>query len=177
MARVTSSRYGRDVLPAPLRILLVEDDCDQQFLTLRAVERTVHPLESVHCASSGREAIAYMIGEGPFADRERHPFPSVVITDLNMPDGDGFEVLDFMRTNSAWCTVPRIVLTSSESDEDIRTAYRLGASAYHVKPSTLLETERQFAIIVAYWSTTHLPTSVLNGRVDHAHPQPRSAGR
>lgn len=147
------------MLPAPLRILLVEDDCDQQFLTMRAAQKAVQNLGSVNCAASGREAIAYMIGEAAFADRARHPFPTIVVTDLNMPDGDGFEVLDFMRTNSAWCIVPRIVLTSSDNDDDIRTAYRLGASAYHVKPVTLLETERQFAAIITYWSTTHLPTS------------------
>jgi CheY-like chemotaxis protein len=91
------------VLPSRSRILLVEDDCDQRFLTLRALQRAVGDQASVNCVSSGREAIAYMIGEGAFADRNRHPFPSVVITDLNMHDGDGFEVLEFIRTNSAWC--------------------------------------------------------------------------
>jgi DNA-binding NarL/FixJ family response regulator len=65
--------------------------------------------------------------------------------------------------------VPRIVLTSSDHDEDIRTAYRLGASAYHVKPSGLLETERQLANIIAYWSTLHVPASPASGRADTPH--------
>jgi CheY-like chemotaxis protein len=90
-------------------ILLVDDDLGRQFLTQHALRKTLSDRSTVHLANSGHEAIAYMMGEGEFSDRARHPFPTIVITDLNMPDGDGFDVLDFMRHNPEWNVVPRIM--------------------------------------------------------------------
>ena len=106
-----------------------------------------------------------MIGEGRFGDRKDFPFPTVVITDLNMPEGDGFDVLEFMQANAAWSVVPRIVYSSSDDADDIRTAYMLGASAYHLKPRTLPETKRQMAQILAYWSGRVVPPGDAAGRL------------
>lgn len=168
---------GWAVLPSRHRILLIEDDCDQQFLATHALRKAASERVSINVTTTGNEAIAYMIGEGKFADRERFPFPTIVITDLNMHDGDGFEVLEFMRVNPAWCIVPRIVFTSSEHDEDIRTAYQLGASAYHVKSNSLGETERQMAQIISYWSTIHVPATDHTGRIERTSPFSRLSHR
>ncbi len=116
-------------------ILLIDDDLGRLFLTQHALRKELSDRSTVHLANSGREGIAFMAGNGEFSDRARHPFPTIVITDLNMPDGDGFDVLQFMQHNPEWGVIPRIMVSSSEDDDDVRTAYFLGASAYHVKPT------------------------------------------
>lgn len=149
----------------PHRILLVDDDFDDQFFSSQALKKVLTNGSTLNFASSGNEAIAYMIGEGKFADRAHYPFPTVVITDLNMTDGDGFEVLQFMSANPAWRIVPRIVFTTSDDPDDVRTAYQLGASAYHLKPRALRDTESQVAHIIAYWSTNQIPAADTSGRL------------
>lgn len=147
------------------RILLVDDDFDERFLSDRILQKIIPEPGSIHQATCGNEAIAYMIGEGKFADRKTYPFPTLVITDLNMEDGDGFDVLEFMQHNPAWSVVPRIVFSSSDDDDDVRTAYALGASVYHLKPSPPRELERQFRLIIEYWTTSQVPPVDENGRL------------
>src|SRR5690606_25342927 len=77
-------------------ILIVDDNSDDVLLLKRAFARVgvANPIYSVH---SGHEAIAYLRGIPPFEDRGQHPLPSVILLDLQMPDGDGFEVLQWIR--------------------------------------------------------------------------------
>ncbi len=145
-------------------ILLVDDDLNQQFLSKRALQKALSNRSTVHIANSGNEAIAYMIGEGEFSDRDRYPFPTLVITDLNMPDGDGFDVLEFMHCNQEWSVVPRIMFSSSDEDDDVRTAYVLGASAYHIKlAGTALE--ECMSQIIEYWTSCQVPPVDKDGRL------------
>lgn len=147
------------------RILLVDDDSDAQFMATRLLRKGVPGNLRINCASCGEEAIAYMIGEDRFADRNEYPFPTLLITDLNMPNGDGLAVLEFMRKNPAWSVVPRIVFSSSRNDDDVRTAFMLGASAYHCKPLHLEETERCLAGILSYWGGSLVPPVDASGRL------------
>lgn len=151
--------------PGAHQILLVDDDFDQQFLSTHALKQVLWDSSTINLVSSGEEAIAYMIGEGRFNDRQNYPFPTVVITDLNMPNGDGFDVLEFLQANAAWSLIPCIVFSSSDNDDDVRTAYMLGASAYHLKPQTLGEIEKQMAQIISYWSTSQIPPADSSGRL------------
>lgn len=145
-------------------ILLIDDDLNQQFLSKRALQKALSNRSTVHIASSGNQAIAYMIGEGEFGDRDRYPFPTLVITDLNMPDGDGFDVLEFMRCNPEWSVVPRVMLSSSDEDDDVRTAYGLGASAYHTK-SFGTNLEECMSQIIGYWTSCQVPPVDKDGRL------------
>ena len=74
-------------------VLLAEDDPDDVLLTQLAFERArlANPLQVVR---DGEEAIAYLSGEGAFADRDRFPMPILLLLDLKMPKMDGFQVLD-----------------------------------------------------------------------------------
>lgn len=114
---------------------------------------------------SGQAAIAYMIGEGKFADRAAYPFPSLVITDLEMADGDGFHVLEFLQKDPAWNVVPRLMFSNSAHEDDVRTAYMLGASAYHIKPVGRAQTEQRMRSIVEYWVGSEVPPVDRTGRV------------
>jgi len=156
---------GSPLVTHGLRVLLIDNDVDDQFLSQLALEKVLPAGSTVHAAHSGDEAIAYMIGEGKFADRERYPFPSLIITDLRMPDGDGFDVLEFLQNNPAWNVVPRLMFSNSADPDDVRTAYMLGASAYHVKPIGRVEMERRMRSIVEYWAGSEVPPVDRTGRV------------
>ena len=134
----------RDFTPQPrspcmhqsyYRVLIVEDEPDDRFLFERAFKTALGKRGTVHLVEDGEMAVAYLSGEGPYADRKTYPFPSLVIMDLAMPRLDGFGVLEFRTANPAWHVIPRIVFTSSTDDDDIKTAYCLGATVYHSKPN------------------------------------------
>jgi DNA-binding response OmpR family regulator len=148
-----------------LRILLIDNDVNDQFLSQLALEKALPAGSVVHAVHSGDEAVAYMIGEKEFSNREVYPFPSLVITDLHMPNGDGFDVLEFLQNNPAWNVVPRLMFSSSDDADDVRTAYMLGASAYHIKPLALSDMEARMRSIVEYWAGSQVPPVDRTGRV------------
>jgi two-component system, response regulator len=148
-----------------LRVLVVDDDIDEQFFSQLALEKVLPVGSTVQLVQSGNQAIAYMIGEGKYSDRTLYPFPSLVITDLKMADGDGFNVLEFLRNNPAWNVVPRLMFSNSADHDDVRTAYMLGASAYHIKPMGKPQTELRMRSIVEYWAGSEVPPVDRTGRV------------
>jgi len=160
-----------------LRILLIDDDMDEHFLSQLALEKVLPKGSTVHAAHSGDEAVAYMIGEGKYFDRDVYPFPSLVITDLGMPDGDGFDVLEFLQNNPAWNVVPRLMFSNVADPDDVRTAYMLGASAYHIKPSTNAEMEQRMRSIVEYWGGSEVPPVDRTGRVLDTNSRGRKGAR
>ena len=145
-------------------ILLADDDVGQQFLSKRALDQALTKRSTISAVASGREAISYIKGEGEYANRELHPFPTIVITDLNMPDGDGFELLEFMQGNQEWSVVPRIMMSTSTEDDDVRVAYLLGVSAYHVKGSGK-ELDQAMERIVDYWTSCEVPPVDRSGQL------------
>ncbi len=112
-------------------ILIVEDYEDDAFFVERAFEKAAvkNPLRFV---SMGREAIAYLNGDPPYADREKYPLPSLVLLDVRMPLIDGFEVLKWVRSQPRFTNLRVVVLTGSE--EKRAESYELGADAFMVKP-------------------------------------------
>jgi CheY-like chemotaxis protein len=144
-------------------ILVVEDDQNDQFLIERAF-RTIGVTDPIQIAGDGAEAISYMMGEGKFADRKKYAYPTFIITDLKMPKADGFAVLEFLKSNPEWKVIPTIVLSASADVDDIKKAYMLGASSYHVKPGTNEELRNQLAVINAYWMTCQVPEVDVTGK-------------
>jgi len=122
--------------PSSEIILLAEDDEDDQFFMQVALEKAgiSDPLRIVN---NGREAIAYLAGEGPYTNREQFPLPTLLFLDLKMPYVNGFEVLEWLRNRTAEFThLSIIVLTSSPEERDHTRAYQLGARSYLIKPPT-----------------------------------------
>ena len=117
-------------------VLLVDDSEDDALLVRRVFERAgfVAPLQVVH---DGESAIAYLQGEGEFADRIRFPRPTAVLLDLNMPRQNGFQLLEWIRHQPTHKRLCVYIFSASNRTEDIQRAYDLGANSFLVKPGTL----------------------------------------
>lgn len=131
-------------------ILLAEDEQNDVFLIQRAFQKA-QLLNPIRAVSDGQEAISYLRGDGDYADRERFPFPTLVLLDLKMPRLGGFDVISWVRQQPGLKRLPLVVLTSSKDGPDINRAYELGANTYLVKPvefDGLVEMMRNLSL---YW--------------------------
>lgn len=137
--------------------ILIVDDNLQDLVLIERSFRAIGVTDPIHTVSSGDEAIAYMMGKGKFSDRVKYTYPTFITTDLKMPGKDGFAVLEFLKKNPEWAIIPTVVLTSSRDPDDIKNAYMLGASSYHVKPNSLDGLRQQLKVLNDYWLTCELP--------------------
>ena len=144
-------------------ILIAEDNPDdRKFIELGF--RKIGVRDPIQLVGSGDEAIAYMKGEGLYADRKKFAYPSFVMTDLKMPQGDGFAVLDFLKRNPAWAIIPTVVLSASADPDDIKKAYMLGASSFHCKPTALDGLVKLLDVVHDYWMTCEVPEVDVTGK-------------
>lgn len=114
-------------------ILLVEDNPGDVRLMREALMKDGKDLQVVE---DGEQALAYLNNTGTFASAPR---PDIVFLDLNLPRKDGREVLSEIKKRESLRQIPVIVLTTSESHNDIRKAYDLHANCYIKKPTDLDE--------------------------------------
>ncbi len=119
--------YGPAV---PIEVLLVEDDPGDVLMTREAFDDN-KVRNRLTVVSDGEEALAYLRRQGQFADAVR---PDLILLDLNLPRRDGREVLAEIKGDEALHQIPVVVLTTSQSDEDILRSYQLHANAYVTKP-------------------------------------------
>ncbi len=105
----------------------------------------------VHHLGSGAAALAYFAGEGPFGDRQRHPLPSVLILDLNMPGISGFDVLHAIAQRPDLRRMLIVVLSGIRDLQSIKRAYELGANTYLVKPVGREDFKNVLEFFRGYW--------------------------
>lgn len=134
-------------------ILLVEDNPMDVDLTLRAFAKR-NLANEVDVARDGEEALERLEGW----ERGEAP-PVVILLDLKLPRVDGLEVLRRIKEHPRFHSIPIVVLTTSSEDSDIRTAYRLGANSYIVKPVSFDNFMNVVTQIELYWG-------VLNKALD-----------
>jgi len=138
-------------------ILVVEDNENDVLLIRRTLERSGIP-NPRHFVKSGEEAINYLVGVGPYANRERFPFPELVLLDLKLVQMDGFEVLKWVRAHPHFKDLRVVVLTSSSNIRDVNKAYQLGANSFLVKPLELENIASLFATIwIQLWKANNTP--------------------
>ncbi|MGB0128055.1 MAG: response regulator [Rhodocyclaceae bacterium] len=114
-------------------ILLVEDNPDDEALTLRAFNKN-RIANQVVVARDGVEALDFLFGTGAHAGRDTSVMPAVVLLDLKLPRIDGLEVLRRIRAEESTRLLPVVILTTSKEQQDILEAYSLGANSYIRKP-------------------------------------------
>ena len=143
-------------------ILLVEDNADDEALTLRALKKN-NIKNEVTVAHDGTEALDYLFGTGAHANRDPSVLPQIVLLDLNLPKVDGLEVLRRIRGDARTKRLPVVILTSSKEERDLLEGYDLGANSYIRKPvdfTAFMEAVRQLGL---YWLVLNEPAPDQRG--------------
>ncbi|HEY3860778.1 MAG TPA: response regulator [Verrucomicrobiae bacterium] len=133
-------------------VLLAEDDPNDVFLFKHAFEsaRVDNRLQVVN---DGQQAIDYLSGAGEFADRDKFPFPTLLVLDVKMPRKTGIEVLQWLKKQENLSCLPTIMLSSSANPEDVENTYRLGVNAFVVKPQGTESRVDLAKLIKGFWLT------------------------
>ena len=119
-------------------VVLIAEDSEADVNLLRIAFRHAGFSRPLEIARDGEEAMAYLRGDGIYADRNRFPLPTVLLLDLTMLRKSGFDVLAWLQTQPpSLRRLPVYILSGSMRSEDIERAYDLGAHAYLVKPCNL----------------------------------------
>jgi two-component system response regulator len=133
----------------PIEILLVEDNPGDVRLSIEVLrDAKVH--NHLNTVSDGVEALSFLRREGIYADA---PHPDLILLDLNLPKKDGREVLAEIKADDNLKRIPVVVLTTSQSEEDILKAYELHANCYISKPVNLDQFIKVVQSIEAFWLT------------------------
>ena len=136
-------------------ILLVEDNPHDVELTLRALKK--HNLaNNIHVARDGQEALDFLFGAGPSGSVKCNRL-KVILLDLKLPKISGLEVLKKLKSDERCKSVPVVVLTSSQEDQDIQECYKLGVNSYVVKPVEFDAFAKTVADLGLYWMLVNKP--------------------
>lgn len=140
-------------------MLVVEDDANDILLLQRAFQRTNLSIP-FNIVTDGDEAVDYLVGEGRYGDRQKYPYPSLILLDLKLPRRSGLEVLEWLKSQPLLRRIPVIVLTSSQENKDVDRAYEAGVSSYLVKPVTFSALEKVMTALNQYWIDTNYYSSI-----------------
>lgn len=131
-------------------ILLVEDNPDDEALTVRALKKN-NIKNEVFVAHDGEEALDYLFNTGKHSGKDSQAVPQLILLDLKLPKVDGLDVLRELRANERTKLLPVVILTSSTEEQDRLKGYDLGANSYVRKPvdfNEFIEAVRQLGL---YW--------------------------
>jgi two-component system, chemotaxis family, response regulator Rcp1 len=137
-----------------MEILLVEDNPGDIRLAREAFKESKVKTR-LHIANDGIEALDFLLKKGKYIDV---PKPDIILLDLNLPQKDGREVLSELKIDDALKRIPVIILTTSNSEEDIFKCYNLHANCYITKPMDFENYFKIISIIEQFWfSIVQLP--------------------
>ncbi|HLG10212.1 MAG TPA: response regulator [Dehalococcoidia bacterium] len=129
--------------------LHIEDNTADARLMAEALKRDDgKSWNKLHHVADGVEALAFLAGEEPYVGA---PLPDIILLDLNLPRKDGREVLATIKANRRLASIPVIVLTTSQAEEDVLKSYNLHANCYIVKPFDLDEFTAIVKSIEDFW--------------------------
>ncbi len=135
-------------------VILIGEDRDDDVLLIRHSLKRAHVFNPIQVVGNGEEVIAYLKGEGKFANRDEFPLPTLLLLDLKMPRTDGFQVLQWIRRQTTLKALRVIVLTSSADIRDVNRAYQLGANSFLVKPMDFENFVEMGKFLNDYWLRT-----------------------
>lgn len=134
----------------PIKILLVEDNTDHAELILRSFNS--HRIANrIHHVADGEDAVDFVFGRGKYAEGPGLFKPNLILLDLRIPKIDGLEVLKRIKSSDEYRQIPVVVLTSSEAEKDIFSAYDLQVNSYLTKPLDFTKFQQLMDDLGFYW--------------------------
>lgn len=133
-----------------VEIVLIEDNPHDVELALRALKKN-GLANKVKLLQDGAEALDFLFSTGAFANLSYNSRPKVILLDLKLPKVDGLEVLRRIKADERTRSIPVVVLTSSQEEQDIVESYRLGVNSYIVKPVDFDKFAQSVADMGLYW--------------------------
>ena len=136
----------------PVVILIAEDDEDD-YLLISDTLRDYRVANAIEWVKDGEELMDYLLHRGAYEGKEAKPSPrpSVILLDLNMPRKDGREALQEIKSHPQLRRIPVVILTTSQSDEDIVRSYDLGVNSYIRKPMRFQDFVEEVKTLGRYW--------------------------
>jgi two-component system, response regulator len=133
-----------------IETLLVEDSRHDAEMTMRALKKG-NFLNKLFWVKDGVEALEFLRCEGDYKSRDPRQLPKLILLDLKMPRLDGLDVLRELKKDERTRAIPIVAMTSSDQARDVTAVYRLGASAYVVKPVQFGAFAETVAQIGMFW--------------------------
>lgn len=131
-------------------VLLADDDPDDRAFTIEAC-RECRFANDIAAVADGEELMEYLRGTGAHSARTDRANPALILLDLRMPRMDGFEVLQALKSDPQFQSIPVVVLTTSAAEEDIVRSYSLGVNSFITKPVTFDGLVQAVRTLGRYW--------------------------
>jgi two-component system, chemotaxis family, response regulator Rcp1 len=129
------------------RILIVDDDPAGVNL-LRELMKNLHRQHELHFVWDGVEALDFLHGSGAYADA---PQPNLILLDVNLPRLGGLETLSAIKSDPELCVIPVMMLSTSNSPQDVQKSYQARANCYVQKPIDLERSVKLIQAVEAFW--------------------------
>lgn len=131
----------------PIPILMADDDPEDRLLARDALE-TACIENPLYCVEDGEDLLDFLHRRGRYADAPR---PGLILLDLNMPRKGGLEALEEIRSDLSLRTIPVVILTTSDDDEDVVRSYDLGVNSFITKPASFTALVEAMQTLCRYW--------------------------
>jgi CheY-like chemotaxis protein len=128
--------------PADL-ILLVDDDL-VDVMTVKRAFRELNGTNPLHITGNGEEALSFL-------NNTNQTLPKLILVDLNMPRMNGIELIQYIKNDQRLCSIPIVVLTTSQEPQDIRKSYNLSVAGYIVKSIKFTDFVSALKTVYEYW--------------------------
>jgi CheY-like chemotaxis protein len=138
-----------------MNILLVEDNPDHAELTLKAL-KDGNVINEIAWVKDGEEALDFLFHRGRYADATKAPRPGLILLDLRLPKVDGHEVLRRIKGDEDLRSIPVVMLTTSEREDEICQSYNAGANSFVSKPVRFADFVERVRSLKLYWVLTNL---------------------
>ena len=129
------------------KILLVEDDQNDELLTIRALKKS-NLKNEIEVVRDGEEAMNYLQA---LINSSNQELPDLILLDLNLPKFSGLDVLSFVKSKKELMGIPVVILTTSTQEKDLEKAYLLGANSYIQKPVDIQDFMTAIQKLEVYW--------------------------
>lgn len=140
----------------PPVVLLIEDNTAHAELVIHSL-RDHRVASRIHHISDGKTALDYLFRRGDYVDPDKSPQPHLILLDLSLPGIGGLRILQKIKSTDQLRSIPVVILTTSESEEDVSNAYDYHANSYLVKQADFDGFSRLIGNVASYWLTCNRP--------------------